>query len=259
MFRPVLTALALSLAALTFGRAESDQAMAATAAPQKAWEAHLVASAPANVRPTTSTTWDTSDASSIKFKSVMLVSKPLYTRQSFFPEHCTGALAQLREALVTANKPVEFQKQAIAAGTKVMMTGSFEELLGQKFSEVIWGNELGSSQGFNEALPTENSPYAQMLRDKIAELRTKQAAEGLTEFIGTVGKLSSLAADVTGNSDLKRVAMVTDLLTGKGTNGLGGATAPSLINGTPTAAPAQKVVEKGVEAARMIGGLFTRN
>lgn len=255
----VLTALALSLAALRPCLAEAVETPAAPVSMESAWEAHLLANAPANVNPV-DVTWDTSAApKKIGFKTVVEVSQPRYTRQSFFPEKCNGALAQLREALVAANKPVEFQKQAIAPGTQLTLTGSFVRRLDGKFSAVVWGSELGSSQAFDAALPSENSPYALSLRDKIAEVRTKQAAEGVTEFIATVGKLSSLAADVTGNPDLKRASQVTDLLTGRGTNVLGGATAPAPTNGTPAAPPAQKVVEKGVEAARMISGLFKRN
>lgn len=157
---------------------------------------------------------------------------------------------------MTANKPVEFQKQAIAAGTQLTMTGSFVRRLGGKFSTVVWGNELGSSQPFDAALPAENSPYAQLLRDKIAEVRTKQAAEGLTDFIGTVG------VEQPGGRHHRQLGPGNGWQGGGHADGQGNERPrwrgdPHACKRRPSGAPPVKqAFETTVGAARMISGFF---
>lgn len=234
---------------LTIARAELTErpgAVASVDSTENAWGAHLYASLSTNVSPL-KVTWDKSgEPEKIAFKLVVLLDKPRYRRQPLFPPHCSGELANLREALVTAKQPLEFQEQALAAGNQLTLTGSFVRRLDGKFSPVIWTSEYQGTLDFDPGVPTENSPYTQMLRDKIASMRNKQSAESLTEFIGTVGRLSGTAAALTGNPELEKVAQVIDVLMPQGTNGP--VANPTTAASTP--APVLKMIEKGLNLSR---------
>jgi hypothetical protein len=96
-----------------------------------------------------------------------------------------------------------------------------------------------------------------MMRDKIQEVKTHQAAESVGDFVATIGKLSSTAAALTGNGNLAQVSRVADVLTGTSSANTNSA-APTMNNPVPAlgngSVPITKVFEQGVTVFRRLGG-----
>jgi hypothetical protein len=247
--------LGLMVAVNPVGRGESAETGPKTEASESAFARHLLANCPTNVT-VTDVSWRV-NGSKVEFTAKVSFEAPRFVRASFFPVNCSKQLAQLREAVLVAKQPIEFQKEEIHVGEERVINGSFSRRIDGMLAGVVWGDALLKTQPSDAGLPLENSPYSQMMRDKIQEVKTHQAAESVGDFVATIGKLSSTAAALTGNGNLAQVSRVADVLTGTSSANTNSA-APTMNNPVPAlgngSVPITKVFEQGVTVFRRLGG-----
>lgn len=252
----VVVALGLCMTGEPMGRAQAEEPAVRQESAETLWAGHLLANCPTNTT-VTEVAWKL-NGSRIEFVAKVSFDAPRYVRVPFFPETCTKQLAQLREAVLSSNQPIECQREGIRAGEEREVSGSFARRIDGKFATVVWGDLLTRNQPFNPALPAENSAYSQMMRDKIQEVKTRQAAEGFSDFVATLGKLSSTVGTLTGNGQLNQWGTLTESLTQLvpgGTNATGGTPASSNSAPAKGSAPLAKAVESGVGTFRALGNL----
>lgn len=255
-------ALGLIMTAQPLGMAQAQEPAVQQESVEALWGGHLIANCPTNTS-VTQVTWKLNGAR-IEFVATVSFDAPRYVRVPFFPESCTKQLAQLREAMLSSNQPIECQREGIRAGEEREVSGSFARRIDGKFANVVWGDLMTRNLPFNPALPAENSAYAQMMRDKIQEVKTRQAAEGFSDFVAAVGKLSGTAASLTGNQTLADVSKATEVLTQSTsagnpaavTNAAGGSPVGANSAQSKGAAPIAKAVESGVGTVRAFGNLI---
>ncbi len=249
-------ALGLCMTAEPMGKVQAQEPAVRQGTAEALWAAHLVANSPTNTT-VTEIAWKLNGAR-VEFVAKVSFDAPRYVRVPFFPENCTKQLAQLREAVLSSNQPIECQREGIRAGEEREVSGSFARRIDGKFAPVVWGDVVTRNQPFNPAVPAEDSVYAQMMRNKIQDVKTRQAAEGFSDFVATIGKLSSTAGTLTGNEQLTQAGALTEALTQTlpaSTNAAGGSQSGSNATAPKSSAPLAKAVESGVGTFRALGNL----
>ncbi|HTH48645.1 MAG TPA: hypothetical protein VMB21_14125 [Candidatus Limnocylindria bacterium] len=256
----------ITVALLVFSTALAEPAernAPAAVAPADARQEHLLAHLPAGLNATGIDWSSTNTAAKFGFRLTVTTDLPRYQRLSFFPTNSEAGVAELRDALIEAKKPVEYLKPTYPAGAELTIVGAFVRCLDGKFSLPVWGPELALAES-DSGLPKEDSDYARQLRAKISETKRTQVMTDANVFIQTLGTVSGHVATLTGNREAARVSEIAHRISGdSGTNspaanGANTPTNPSVIEAAALPADVGRGVQQGAGLARGLSNLFRK-